>query len=270
MMKLKKDKIDIDFAIGAILISILLVLSVIGLLHTPFDPYAMNAAKRFLPASSVHLLGTDNFGRDNLSRIIVGIRYTLFVAFSTVLISGTCGIAIGLWAGYVGGAVEEIIMRVIDAVNSFPTILLALVMVTVLRQGKYTIIVALSIVFVPSFTRIARSETKRLKERDFIKLAKTFGTPPVRIMFVHILPNMLPSLLSAVVVGFSNAVLAESGMSYLGLGIQPPAPSLGRMLFEAQSYLFYAPLSALAPGIMIVIAVMGFNFLGEGIRKEYC
>lgn len=265
-----KNKLNFDSSLGLLLIGAVLLLSGISFFYTPYSVDAMNIIVRFYPPGAGHLLGTDNFGRDVLSRVMYGAKFTLFVATSTVCISALSGVILGLCAGYFGKAADECIMRLIDALNSFPGILLALVMVTVLGQGKYTIIPALGILFVPSFTRIVRSGTLQIKNSEFIKSAEAFGASPIRIMFVHILPNLYPSLLTAIVIGLSNATLAESSMSYLGLGIQPPTPSLGRMLFEAQTYLFNAPWIALAPGIMIMIIVLGFNYLGEGLREKYC
>ena len=160
-------------------------------------------------------------------------------------------------------------MRVIDAINSFPSILIALVMVSILNYGKLTIIPALVIMFIPSFTRIVRTGTLQYKNADFVLSNKVFGDSDVRILFVHILPNIYPLLLSSVVIGLSNAILAESSMSYLGLGIQPPIPSWGRMLKEAQDIIFSTPWAALAPGLMIVVTIVGLNCIGEGIRKKY-
>jgi peptide/nickel transport system permease protein len=265
-----KNNSNFDLTLGLGLIGFVLLLIVISLFFTPYNVDAMNVAQRLVSPGFPHLIGTDNFGRDVFSRIMAGAKFTLFVAVSTVCIGTFFGVNFGLAAGYFGGAVNECIMRLIDALNSFPGILLALVMVTVLGEGKYTIIVALGILFIPSFTRIIRSGTLQYKNSEFIKSAEVFGASPLRIMFVHILPNIYSSLLSAVVVGLSNAILAESSMSYLGLGIQPPTPSWGRMLFEAQAYLFNAPWIALAPGVMIMITVLGFNYIGEGIRKRYC
>lgn len=262
-------KLNTDFRIGMFFSGFVLLLMVISLFFTPYDSNLMTVTDRLFPPSIRHWFGTDNFGRDIFSRVMVGTKFTLLVAVSTVAISAAIGTILGMLSGYLGGILDEAVMRVMDALTSFPGILLALVLVTVLGQGEYTIIVALAILFIPSFTRIARSGTLQHKNADFVKSAQVFGVSDLRIIFVHILPNVFPSLLSAIVVGLSNAILAESSMSYLGLGIQPPNPSWGRMLFEAQAYLFNAPWYALAPGFMIMITVIGFHYLGEGIRKEY-
>jgi len=254
---------------GFVLIGFILLLMIVGTFYTPYDANQMNVASKYQVPSLIHILGTDNFGRDIFSRIIVGTKVTFFVSISTV----TCGLAIGVLAGavagYFGGWVEEIIMRINDALTAFPGILLALVLVTVLGQGTYQIILALTIIFIPSYSRITRSEFLQLKEMEFVKSAKVFGASSFRIMFVHILPNIYPALLSAVTIGISNAILSEAGLSFLGFGVQPPNPSWGRMLSESQAYLFNAPWGALAPGIIIVITVIGFNFISEGLRKIY-
>lgn len=267
-----KDRGNFDLRLGAALVGAVLLLMLVSLFYTPYDVDAMDVTVRLGPPGLSHLFGTDNFGRDIFSRVMTGTKFTLFVAASTVCIGTFFGTVLGLTAGYFGGAADECIMRLIDALNSFPGILLALVMVTVLGQGQgpYTIIVALGILFIPSFTRIARNGALSYRNSEFIESAEVFGASAPRILFVHLLPNLYPQLLSAIVVGLSNAILAESGMSYLGLGIQPPAPSWGRMLFEAQSYLFNAPWFSLAPGMMIMLTVLGLNYIGEGLRKKYC
>jgi peptide/nickel transport system permease protein len=170
-------------------------------------------------------------------------------------------------SGFAGGLWDELVMRLMDTLSSFPGILLTLVMVAILGNSHITLIIALLVLFIPSFTRVMRSGTLQYKGRDFVLSARIQGTSRRRIIFVHILPNLFPSLLSASVLGLSNAILAESTMSYLGLGIQPPVPSWGRMLAESQNYLFNAPWCALAPGIMIMLTVLAFHFLGEGLRQ---
>ena len=260
---------ETEMKIGFVLVGIILALGLISIFYTPFDVYEMNTSIRSQAPSLVHLFGTDNFGRDVFSRAMVGARFTLLVSGSTVLIAAGISIVLGLLCGYVGGMLDEAVMRVIDAINSFPSILIALIMVSVLNYGKLTIIPALVIMFIPSFTRIVRTGTLQYKNADFVLSNKVFGDSGFRILFVHILPNIYPLLLSSIVIGLSNAILAESSMSYLGLGIQPPIPSWGRMLKEAQDILFSTPWAAVAPGLMIVLTIVGLNCIGEGIRKKY-
>jgi len=257
-----------SFRIGAVLIGLICIAALLSLFYTPYDPYAINAAPRFLPPTLQHWFGTDNFGRDNFSRAVTGARYSLLVAAVTVALSGFCGVVLGLLSGYAGGIADEVILRLTDALSSFPAVLTALVAVTVFSGGKFAIIPALALAFLPSFIRLTRSGTMRLKNLDFVQAAYVSGASRARIMFRHLLPNLLPTLIPAVVIGLSNAILAESGMSYLGLGIQPPTPSWGRMLFEGQTYLFNAPWETLSAGLMMILTVLGFHSLGESLEKK--
>jgi peptide/nickel transport system permease protein len=227
----------------------------------------MDSKSRFMPPGPGHLMGADNFGRDVFSRVMAGGKYTILTALVTVAGSAAAGSALGMFSGYRGGMADEAVMRLMDALSSFPGIFLALVMVALLGNSHITLIIALLILFIPSFTRIMRSGALQHKNREFIQAAMLAGASRRRIIFVHILPNLLPPLLSTSVLGLSNAILAESTMSYLGLGIQPPIPSWGRMLAESQNYLFNAPWCAVAPGLMIMLTVLAFHFLGEGLRQ---
>ncbi len=256
-------KLNINQKIGMAIISFVFLFVLLGMIYTPYDPNEMNGLLKNSPPSFSHPFGTDNFGRDILSRVMAGSKTTFFVAVMTVSIGALVGIFLGGITGYYGGWLDEIIMRINDGLTSFPSILLALVMVSILGTGKYNVIIALGIIFIPSFTRVVRSEFIRLKERDFVKNAKIIGAKDFRIMFVHILPNTKTILVSTIAIGFNNAVLAEAGMSYLQLGVQPPDASLGRMLSESQAYLFTAPWYAIAPGVMIVLTVLGFSLLND-------
>ena len=215
---------------GLILSAFILLLSLTGLFWIPEDYNEMDSVRRFLPPGREHLLGTDNFGRDVFFRIVVGSRYTIALAVSTVAGAVILGSALGLFSGYSGGIIDEIIMRLMDAISSFPGILFALVMTALLGNSQFTLFAALVILFIPSFTRIMRGGALQYKNADFILAERLLGAGRARIMFIHILPNLAPPLLSASALGLANAILAESAMSYLGLGIQPPVPSWGRML----------------------------------------
>ena len=197
-----------------------------------------------------------------------GAGTSFLVALGTVLIGTVFGVLIGAFTGYFGGTIDEILMRIIDAVFAFPSILLALVFISLLGTGTYQVVIALGIAFIPSFSRIVRSEFLKYKNMDYVKNARLQGASHLRIMFVHILPNTVSVLLSSIMIGFNNAVLAEAGMSFLGIGVQPPAPSLGRMLSEAQSFLFRVPNYALGPGCAIILMVLGFSLLSDGLKKE--
>ncbi|WP_243182334.1 ABC transporter permease [Anaerocolumna cellulosilytica] len=260
---MRKNHKQVSRVVGVVLVSLVALFVLIGIFYTPYDPNEMNSTLKNAAPTFSHPFGTDNFGRDILSRVMTGAKTTFFVAISTIIIGGGIGTFIGALTGYYGGLLDEIIMRVNDGIASFPSILLALIFVSVAGAGKYNVILALGIIFVPSFARVIRSEFIQYKEMDFVKNAKLMGARDFRVMFVHILPNTRPILLSSLTIGFNNAVLAEAGMSYLQLGVQPPDASLGRMLSEAQSFLFNAPWYALAPGFMIVITVLGFSLINE-------
>ena len=245
-----------------------LLLAVLSLFWTPYSTTAMSAAEKFQPPSLMHLFGTDNFGRDIFSRVMKGLGATILVSTLVVFASGAAGIVIGAFTGYFGGIVDEIVMRVTDAINGFPSILLALVIISILDKGQQNLILSLAIVFTPSFVRIVRSEFIRLRDADYISRARLMGVGKLRILFVHILPNIFSTFWVSIMIGFNNAILAESGMSYLGIGVQPPDASLGKMLSDAQGYLTTAPWYALAPGLSIVWLVLGFSLLSEGIRRQ--
>ena len=250
-----------------IFLAIAVVLGIVGFFWTPYSTTAMSASEKFAAPSLRHIFGTDNFGRDIFSRVMQGLSTTIVIGSLVVLFSASIGILLGALTGYFGGIIDEIVMRITDAVNGFPSILLALVLISILGNGKQNVILALGIVFVPSYVRIVRSEFIRLRDADYIKRARLMGVSRMRILFVHILPNIFSVFWVSVMIGFNNAILAESGMSYLGIGVQPPDASLGKMLSDAQGYLQTAPWYALAPGLTIVWVVLGFSLFSEGIRR---
>lgn len=254
---------DRDKKIGYILVGIVLTFVIVGIFFTPYDANQMNGAEKSMAPSLRHLFGTDNFGRDILSRVMEGGKTTFFIAITTVGIGASVGILLGAITGYFGGIFDELCMRIMDIILAFPSILLALVFVSVIGTGTYNIIFALGIVFIPSFTRVVRSEFVAQREMDYVKNAKVMGAGSIRIMFRHILPNTKTMILSSITIGLNNAILAEAGMSYLGLGVQPPDASLGRMLSEAQTYLFSAPWYAIIPGVFIIVTVLGFSLISE-------
>lgn len=263
-MKLKKR--NYNLIIGLTFTSVFLLAAVIGQFWTPYSPTAMNPAAVSMAPCLIHPMGTDNFGRDILSRVMNGCGTTFFVAVCTVAIGGTAGTVIGAVTGYFGGTLDNFVMRLNDILLSFPSVLMALIFISFLGPGKYNIILALGVLFTPSFARIVRSETIRCRELEFVKSAQIMRVGTFRIIFAHILPNAAVSILTAAAIGFNNAVLAEASMSYLSLGVQPPEPSLGRMLFEAQAYLFQSPWYAIFPGITIILIILGFSMIGEGLR----
>ena len=260
-----KKKRNYNLIIGAILTAFVVILLTIGIFWTPFDPDRMNASLRLKPPSAEHILGTDNFGRDIFSRVLKGGVSTLWISAATVFFGLTCGIIVGAFTGYYGGILDEIVMRLNDVLNSFPSILLSLVFVSLLGPGKKNVVIALGLLFIPSFARITRSEFSRIKNLDYVKCARLEGVPSLRIMFVHILPNAVNTLLSTTAIGFNNAVLAEASLSFLGIGVQPPDPSLGRMLSESQTYLYSAPWYTLSAGGMVILLILGFGLLSDGL-----
>ena len=252
---------------GLILTAILAALILLGLFWTPYDPEAMMVGPKFEGPSLAHLMGTDKFGRDIFSRVLQGAGATSFIALCTVAIGAVCGTAVGALTGYFGGAADEILMRLNDALTAFPSILLALVIISLLGGGKYNVILALGLVFIPSLARVTRTAFASLRDVNYVKSARLMGASPARILAVHILPNILPVLLPALTIGFNNAVLAEASMSYLGIGIAPPDASLGYMLSEAQGMLSAAPWYALFTGGTIVLLVFAVGLLGEGLQR---
>ena len=223
---------------------------------------------KFAPPSLQHLLGTDNFGRDILSRVMKGAGTTFTIGAATVAIGAVCGTAVGALTGYFGGVADEVLMRLNDALTAFPSILLALVVISLLGPGsKYNVIIALGLVFIPSFARVTRTAFAALRDVNYVKSARLMGASPGRILVVHILPNTLSVLLPAITIGFNNAVLAEASMSFLGIGVTPPDASLGYMLSEAQSMIGAAPWYAIGTGLAIVVMVFSVGLIGEGLRR---
>ena len=268
MFKTKDGKLNIYLLIGVIMAAVILMLSLLSLVWTPYSPTAMSAALKFKAPSFAHIFGTDNFGRDIFSRVMKAIGTSFLVSVFVVLISGTAGVLIGSVTGYFGGIVDAAVMRIVDAINGFPSILLALVIISVLGKGRGNVILALGIAFTPSFVRIVRGEFIRLRDADYIIRARLMGAKKTRILFVHILPNIFSIFWVSVMIGFNNAILAESGLSYLGIGVQPPDATLGSMLSDAQGYLQSAPWYAMAPGLTIVWMVLAAAMLSEGMARS--
>ena len=257
------------FIAGLALTCLLAALILLGFFWTPYDPNAMAAGPKFSAPSPAHWMGTDNFGRDIFSRVLQGAGTTAVIALATLAIGAVCGCLTGALTGYFGGPVDELLMRLNDGLTAFPSILLALVMISILEPGKKrSVILALGLVFIPGFARVTRTAFASLRDVNYIKSARLMGASGPRILAVHMLPNTLPVLLPALTIGFNNAVLAEASMSFLGIGVTPPDASLGYMLSEAQGMLFAAPWYAGGTGLVIVLMVFGVGLIGEGLRRD--
>ena len=262
-----RNRKSVSFRIGLVIAAMMAVMALVGYVWTPCDPTAIVGSEKFLGPSLRHLFGTDNFGRDIFSRVMVGVGTTFFISLCTVCIGGVVGTLIGAFTGYFGGVVDEVLMRINDALTAFPNILLALVFIAMLGFGKYNVILALGVAFIPSFARVVRAEFARHRAMNYVKSARLMGASHLRIIFRHILPNTWDVLLPALVIGFNNAVLAEASMSYLGIGVAPPDVSLGYMLSESQNYMIKAPWYVLCTGLVIVLLILGVSMMGEGLRK---
>ena len=264
---MKKYFSSISFCIGFGMIALMSALLLVSLVHLPCEPNAMELTNKLSVPGAAHWLGTDQFGRDILSRAMKGVQISFLIGVLVVVCGGAAGIAVGSFAGYYGGRVEEVIMKLIDAQMAFPGVLLALMLIAVFGNGISNTVLALAIMSVPRFARMSRSGFMKYRDADFVKAEKVRGAGGLRIMFVHILPNLTAELAATASLAFAGAVMSEAGLSYLGMGIQPPDPSLGKMLSEAQDCILRAAWYVLIPAVIIAVLVLGFNLLGDGIQE---
>ena len=264
MMKKKMNKYLLA---GLIITGIILTITIIGMFWTPYPPTAMKYGK-FQPPTWAHPFGTDNFGRDIFSRVLEGTGTTLVIALATVAIGAAVGTIVGALTGYFGGVVDDVLMRFNDALTAFPSILLALLIISIVGPGKYNVVIALGLVFIPSFARVTRTQFAALRDANFVTSARLMGESSARILLVQLLPNITRVLLPAITIGFNNAVLAEASMSFLGIGVTPPDASLGYMLSEAQGMLKAGPWYAIFTGLTIVLLVFGVGLIGEGLQAK--
>ncbi len=255
-----------SFVIGAVLTLILVCAAALSLVWTPWSPYEIDMALKLQTPSASHWLGTDPFGRDVLSLLLVGARNSILVGVIAVSIGLAVGAGLGLLAAAKRGWVEEAIMRLADFTFAFPAILSAIMMTAVFGAGIVNSIIAIGIFNIPNFARITRASANAVWAREYVLAARACGKGPWQITFEHILPNISSVLIVQITIRFAIAILAEAALSYLGLGTQPPQPSWGRMLAEAQTLMFQAPQLAVFPGVAIVLAVLGLNLLGDGLR----
>jgi peptide/nickel transport system permease protein len=252
--------------VGVVIITVLVIVALFGPSLAPYDPNDLNVRQRTLSPSFDHPFGTDDRGRDVLSRVLYGARVSLKVGLIAVGISATIGTLLGAISGYFGGWTDEIIMRATDVMFAFPGILLAIAIVAVLGPSVTNAMIALGIVYTPIFARITRAAVLAVREDVFVDAARSVGAGPARIIGRHIMPNVLAPVIVETTLSLAFAILAEAALSFLGLGTPPPAPSWGRMLSEGRDYMQDAPWMGLFPGLAIVVTVMGFNFLGDGLR----
>ncbi|SFE12401.1 peptide/nickel transport system permease protein [Sulfitobacter brevis] len=252
---------------GAVLSGIFVAAALISFVWTPFDHSTLNIANKLKPPSGAHLLGTDHFGRDILSMIMVGARTSIAVAFVAVGIGMGVGVPLGLWAAARNGTwLDELIMRGNDLVFAFPSLVIAILITAIFGAGAVNAIIAIGIFNIPVFARITRGAALSLWQREFILAARVAGKSAARISGEHILPNVANLLIVQGTIQFSLGILAEAGLSYVGLGAQPPTPSWGRMLADAQTLVSIAPHMALVPGFAIIFTVLGLNLMGDGLR----
>lgn len=253
---------------GGLLILLLVILSVGANVFTSINPNELGSSKPLLPIGAPgHFLGTDMLGRDQMSRLMYGGRLTLLAGFSAAVISVFFGVALGVFSGYFGGKVDSIVMRALDILMSFPFILLAILIVAFAGPSLFNALLAIAFANIPFLARILRSETLRIREYEFITAAQALGASRVRILLTHVLPNVMPIVLSVLFLNIGWMISQTSALSFLGLGTQPPTADWGTMLAEAQSYMSLNGGVALLPGLMIVLSVVGFNLFGIGIRQ---
>ena len=251
---------------GAIIILIFLILAIFAPLIAPYSPYSQDLERTLLQPSWEHLLGTDALGRDTLSRIIYGAQTSLLIGIVVIALASLSGMTLGLVAGYFGGWINLIIMRLIDALMSFPMIILALIIAVLLGGGLTIVMIALGIGLLPVYARLMCAQVLVAKQQDYVIAGRVIGANPLRIMLLHILPNSFAQILVLMTMMMGMAILAEAGLSFLGLGIAPPGAAWGAMVADGYRYVFTHPVLCFAPGLAIMLVVFSFNMVGDGLR----
>ena len=252
--------------VGVITIVVFVTCAILAPLIAPYSPTKVHLNDQFLPPSLQHLCGTDVYGRDIFSRIIYGARISLLIGLIPTSIAMFIGTVVGVAGGFEGGWLDTVLMRLGDVVMAFPSLILAMVVTYTLGASLFTLFIALSVVGWAGAARVVRAQTLSLKERDFVLASKAVGVRRHGIMFRHIIPNCLAPILILLTLGIPAAIMAEAGLSFLGVGAQPPTPSWGLMINEAQQYIFSAPWASIFPGLAILVVVLAFNFVGDGLR----
>jgi peptide/nickel transport system permease protein len=252
--------------VGLLLLAAIVLVAVLAPWLAPYDPLEQNIVARLEPPSAEYLLGTDSYGRDVLSRLIYGARISLFVGFVAILIAMVVGTAIGVISGYVGGVFDQIVMGVLDVMLSFPTLLLGLMIAAMLGASLENLIIAIAITEVAPFARVARAPTITLKQRDFVEASRAYGCGPLRIMFRHILPNMLSDVVVMSSLWMASAIRTEASLSFIGLGVPPPTATWGGMIREGFENILDAWWLAVFPSFAILLTVLALNLLGDALR----
>jgi peptide/nickel transport system permease protein len=252
--------------LGAAIVILLVVIAVLADVIAPYSPTDVQLNTQFEPPSLRHPFGTDYFGRDIFSRVIYGARISLVIGLVPTLIAMAFGTVIGVTGGFKGGKIDTVLMRMGDIVMAFPSLILAMVVTYTLGASLFTLFIALAVVGWAGAARVVRSQTLSLKQRDFVTASRAVGVGQIGIMFRHIVPNCLAPILILLTLGIPGAIMAEAGLSFLGVGAQPPTPSWGLMVNEGQEYLFSAPWASIFPGLAILVTVLAFNFVGDGLR----
>lgn len=262
--KLKRNKTAI---FGLVIVILMVLLVIFAKVLSPYDPNALALGSTYLkPFSEGHIFGTDEFGRDLLSRIIYGSRISILVAIGATAIGGAIGILLGLFSGYMGGITDSIIMRIMDGMMAFPFVLLSIILMTILGSGVFNVILAIGIANIPSFARIVRGQVLIVKNEEYCNAVRVIGASGPRLLFNHILPNVLSPIIVYATLNIAGAIISEAALSFLGLGITPPTSSWGNILRAGKDSLNTAPHIATISGLFILITVLGFNLLGDGIR----
>jgi peptide/nickel transport system permease protein len=252
--------------VGALIILGLIVTAVFAPLISPYDPYETNLLAMLEQPSKSHLLGTDEIGRDFLSRVIYGSRVSLLVGIVAVTVAGVIGMGLGLVAGYLGGWINTIIMRFIDALLALPPLILMLAISAVLGAGFFNVLIALGVGLMPTYCRLMCGQVLSLKENDYVTSARAIGASNMRVMFQHLLPNAFPPLLVLITLNLGTAIMMEASLSFLGIGIAPPTATWGAMVNSGYRFLLTNPLISFAPGFAILLVVLAFNMVGDGLR----
>jgi peptide/nickel transport system permease protein len=252
--------------IGLVVVLVLLFIAIFAPLVAPHDPAKQHLIEKRAKPFGKYLLGADQFGRDILSRLIFGARVSLTVSIFSVLIGLAGGVVVGTLSGYIGGVVDTVLMRLMDLLLSFPYLLLAIVMVAALGAGTFNTTLAIGIWALPTFARMVRASVLSIISREYITAAHAIGVSHLRIMLTHVIPNYISPIIVYATLFMANAIMLEAALSFLGLGVQPPTPSWGEMISSGRNFLMVAPHVATIPGLAIMLAVLGFNLMGDGLR----